>query len=188
MASFRVTMMRTVHRRTLLAVSVITGGLLIAAIILIWYWLYRDTTIYAAGFTEQKFSQLKEGMTDEEVFTLLGPPLSTESRVIEEVLIYNGASAENGRAAKVKPVTAKIVLGSDGRVSEIAYDSTGGARPGMSKGEILEVLGAPTRIERSSATSLSYSRPGGEVIFRGRVIEIGPDGRVHRLIRYEFHD
>lgn len=52
-------------------------GLLVLVLLVIagWFLLYRDTSVYAPGFTQRAFDQVRPGMTQREVRQLLGEPL-----------------------------------------------------------------------------------------------------------------
>jgi outer membrane protein assembly factor BamE (lipoprotein component of BamABCDE complex) len=58
------------------------GGLLVLALLVIagWFLLYRDTSIYAPGFTQRAFDKVRPGMTQSEVRQLLGEPLGVRDR------------------------------------------------------------------------------------------------------------
>lgn len=43
-----------------------------------WFVLYRDTSIYAHGFTQDAFERVEAGMTQDEVRQLLGEPLGVK--------------------------------------------------------------------------------------------------------------
>lgn len=45
-----------------------------------WFLLYRDTSVYAPGFTQRAFEQVRPGMTESEVRQLLGEPLGVQGR------------------------------------------------------------------------------------------------------------
>ncbi len=45
-----------------------------------WFLLYRDTSVYAPGFTQRAFEQVRPGLTQSEVRQLLGEPLGVRGR------------------------------------------------------------------------------------------------------------
>ena len=55
-----------------------------------WWWLTRDTTIYAPSYSERRFSQLEVGMELEDVYSLLGEPLAIRRGVRPETWCYDG--------------------------------------------------------------------------------------------------
>lgn len=180
-------MMKIFGSRKLVAYASLTVCL-VAFIVYAWYWLYRDTTVYASGFSEEKFSRIEVGMPREAVDSLLGPPLHIDSQVVEEKWLYYASSVSHHGDAAGASMRTEIVLDRNARVSRIDLDLTKKARVDMTVEQLLDVLGAPSRIEPIQRTVLSYSSPGGEVIFRGRAVELSADGHVRRIIKYQFHD
>jgi outer membrane protein assembly factor BamE (lipoprotein component of BamABCDE complex) len=178
--------MRKTARRLLVTVCAISVSLLIAAAAWSWYWLYRDTTIYAPGYTEEKFSQVEIGMNSEEVYALLGPPLSIDSRAVLEMWLYDDSAAKLDAGTAVGSTNVVVAFDASGRVVDSDFFYKIG--PGMTKDQVRKLLGEPLQITPARSVVLSYSRPGGEVVFRARVIELSAAGRVSRIVQYQFHD
>jgi outer membrane protein assembly factor BamE (lipoprotein component of BamABCDE complex) len=62
--------------RIVIAGVVVLGLLVFAG----WHLLYRDTSIYAPGFTQRAFEEVHPGMTQSEVRQLLGEPLGVKDQ------------------------------------------------------------------------------------------------------------
>jgi outer membrane protein assembly factor BamE (lipoprotein component of BamABCDE complex) len=77
-----------------------------------WFLLYRDTSVYAPGFTQRAFEQVRPGMTQSEVRRLLGEPLGSRGRA----WYYSDPSNHGVYHAKI------IVFSEDLRVSrKVSY-------------------------------------------------------------------
>ncbi len=71
-------------------IPISTGVLLAGA----WWWYALDRSVYAPGYTERAFKQLTLGMTESEVLSLLGPPLSVDAHPQPEMWFYNEVKPE----------------------------------------------------------------------------------------------
>lgn len=50
---------------------------------------FLDKTTYSTGFSEEKFASIKEGMTEKEVFAILGQPLKVSEKVGQRIYDSN---------------------------------------------------------------------------------------------------
>jgi len=183
--------MRTGIRRLLLAVLATLAALaLLVAVSRLW--LNRDTSTYAAGFTEAGFSQVREGMSLSEVQSLLGEPLSLDRDPARETWFYS----EDQPAQEKKGVWVFRLFGSLGRVEfdhqghvvSFSGDGTEQLRSGLSREQVLRLLGPPSSKQPARSKILHYSSPGNAGIYRARALELDGNDRVSRIIRYTIHD
>jgi outer membrane protein assembly factor BamE (lipoprotein component of BamABCDE complex) len=178
-------------RRLLLAATVTLAalGLLLAGS---WLWLNRDTSTYAPGFTDSGFSKIREGMTAEQVRSLLGEPLSMNLDPARETWFYledqpNQQQKEAG-VFKLFGSLGRVEFDPQGRVAGISGDGLKGLRVGLSREEVLRLLGPPSNKQPARAKTLHYSSPGNAGIYRARALELDEKDRVTRIIHYTIHD
>ena len=128
-----------------------------------------EDTVYAPGYTDKGFRQIKRGMTEQEVLKILGAPLG-------EVWIYETTknvwiSFENNRVYKRGPYN----------ITRNSHDISETIRKGMRKEEVIKVLGIPER------TSWMYSESPGDRSYRIRTI-ILKDDKVAKKIHQFYVD
>ncbi len=152
----------------------------------------RDTTVYASGFREEVFQQLKPGMEVEEVYSLLGQPLAVRKENSPERWCYGEAGVvRKGGAVVVENFLspARCVLFNEaGEVLEVTGEGLAAIQQGMAHGEVLELLGEPHRRSPGAAMTLHYTTPGGEGLFRCRSVAVDSRSRVSDVISYQFYD
>ena len=73
------------------------------------------------------------------------------------------------------------VVGTTGEDMDLIY-------PGMTNEEVLEVMGEPTYQVTATDRTLHYSRPGGDGLFRARIVGLDADRHVSEVISYQFFD
>lgn len=156
------------------------------------WWSVSDTTVYATGFSEEAFQQLRPGMEIGEVYALLGQPLATREEDSPERWCY-------GEAPMLREGSTYVVANAFSSPPCVLFNeaglviaSTGGGleaiQRGMTAGEVLELVGEPVRSAPAAALTLHYSQPGGEGLFRGRIVAFDADRRVSDVISYQFSD
>ena len=89
---------------------------LILLVIVGWFLLYRDTSVYAPGFTQRAFDQVRLGMTQSEVRQLLGEPLGVRGRA----WYYSDPSNYGVYHAKIVVFSEDLLVSR--RVSYIMHD------------------------------------------------------------------
>lgn len=167
-------------------------GILSLLVFLFALWANRDTSIYAAGYTESGFSKIREGMAFAEVQRLVGAPLSVAANAAPEVWFYE----QPGAAEKSSETTACAPSGSEG---EVEFDSQATVARfsgkcaerlslGLTKEDVVHLLGEPSRNRPALAKTLWYTALGNAGTSRVRVIELDDADRVSRIIAYTTHD
>jgi outer membrane protein assembly factor BamE (lipoprotein component of BamABCDE complex) len=156
------------------------------------FWYNRDTTKYAAGFTEEKFQKLKPGMGLAEVYSLLGRPLVVRQEASPAQWCFGESTFVRKDGAYVledflSPPRC-VVFDEIGVVLKTTGIGMAGIQPGMSAEQVLALLGEPDRRSPAVALTLHYTTPGGEGIFRGRIVAVNAKNRVSKVTSYEFHD
>ena len=160
-----------------------------------WWWLTRDTTIYAPSYSERAFARVQVGMRLEEVHSLLGKPIAVRRGTRPETWCYGEpAIAQTGVLGNkftvsrfFEPISC-VEFDSQKRVAVVSGKGMEGVRLSLPQDQVMSILGEPHAIYPASAMALHYSRPGGENLFRARIVEIGPDDRVSSVVRYQFYD
>lgn len=160
-----------------------------------WWWLTRDTTIYAPSYSDRGFSQLEVGMELEDVYSLLGEPLAVRHGVRPETWCYDGpAVVQTGAFGSEFTVSgffersSCVEFDSQHRVSAFSGKRMKSLQTGMTQAEVTGVLGEPLDRYPAAVMTLHYSRPGGENLFRARIVKIDATNRVSDIVTYEFYD
>jgi outer membrane protein assembly factor BamE (lipoprotein component of BamABCDE complex) len=158
------------------------------------FWTGRDTTIYAAGFTEEAFGRLRLGMEVEEVYSLLGEPLAMRQEDSRPKWCYGEVGSADG--AGRKPLVFRgflaeprcVVFDNDSTVARVTGDGMTVIKQGMTETDVLTHLGEPQRRNAAVSVTLHYTEPGGEGLFRGRIVAIDDSKRVADIFSYQFYD
>ncbi len=74
-----------------------------------------DDTVYAEGYSDAKFRQVALGSSQQEVLSILGPPLGTGVHNGESILRY-------ARSAHDSNYHVRVIVLRDGRVSEKLHE------------------------------------------------------------------
>lgn len=74
------------------------------------------------------------------------------------------------------------------RVVGTTGDDMDAVAPGMTDEEVLAAMGEPTYRAAATAQTLHYSKPGGEGLFRARIVRLDQDHRVSEVVSYRFFD
>lgn len=164
--------------------------LVLAVGIGIW-WSGRDTTIYAAGFDEEAFRHLKPGMSVEEVHELLGEPLATRQENGKASWCYGEEPMSRRGSTYVvnhyfRP--SRCVFFDQARVFDTTGDEMDSVVSGMTREEVLTVMGEPSYRAVATNQTLHYSKPGGEGRFRARIVGLDQEHRVSEVVSYRFFD
>jgi len=173
----------------ILAVAALLAVLVVAAAL---WWSSRDTTVYASGFTDEAFEKIQLGMAVEDVYALLGQPLGVREEDSLERWCY-------GEAPMVRKGNTYIVEGffrtprcvaftEAGVVVKATGDGMADVEKGMTAEEVLQILGEPDRRAPAAARTLHYSEPGGDGLFRARIVAVDARNRVSDVISYHFYD
>ena len=163
----------------------------ILLIILAWLWLTSDTSIYAPGFSEDAFQEIKIGMRRESVYELLGPPISRKNVDSPESWSYTRVSVKRSwfRTATDIGEYRSVRFDALGHVIEVHGNSIKSlVREGMEKQEVRSLLGEPTKIYPQRSEILHYSSPAEWGTYRARVISIDRNGLVSRITTYDAQD
>lgn len=158
--------------------------------------LHGESTIYASGFSERKFDQIKPGLRDSEVIVLLGSPLTQSTQEWAEVWsYYSSSSPAASRTNGVMtfdlfgPVT-KLDFSETGIVIATRGDYLVGDFTGMTKDGVRAKLGEPNHQEITEfATIYHYSKPStGGGTFRIRAIHFNAEQRVAKVSKLTHYD
>lgn len=157
---------------------VVVGGIL---------WLSRDSTIYAPGFSEEKFALVRPGMTSEDVHALLGEPLTTQPANPGEVWTYG--DPENHTRAKVEMSGLEVVSFSTTGIVDRYYGRSSAVNPGMSKEAVIAELGEPTRVTIVRDEKREYyTVPNTYGLNEMRAIGFDSSGKVTEAYRSSMYD
>lgn len=167
-------------QRILLPVAACVAGLAIISVIS----FYQNNTIYPEGYSEEEFHTLRPGVTEEEVYRRLGPPLARVEEFNPETWYYN---VKSGKGNFNLTGSAKVEFNLRSQVARI-FGEAGSLTEGMSKTEVLQVLGDPQMTRPASDVILYYSQSGGAGFHEVRIIELDAGGRVVRLVAQRDHD
>lgn len=155
-------------------------------------WQSRDTTIYSKRFSEEHFHQVKPGMELQEVYVLLGQPLGFRPEDSPERWCYGeGEMHRRGGGYVVENFLSPpncVLFDETGAVLSVTGNKVARVAKGMTAQEVLRFLGQPGRRKPASAVTLHYTAPGGEGLFRGRIIAVDAHNRVSDVISYQFYD
>lgn len=172
-----------------LAVVAVAG--LLAVGLGLW-WSTRDTTLYADDFSEGAFGKIKPGMHIEDVHELLGEPLLSRQEDAPERWCYGEIPMmRRGSSFVVDNVfqPPRCVFFDDaGVVIRVTGNEMETIQQGMNARAVRELVGEPSRRTPAAALTLHYSQPGGEGLFRGRIVVLDRDRRVSDVISYQFYD
>lgn len=178
-------------RSILVLIASLTVGALVAMSAML-LWQNRDTTVYSDRFSEELFRQLKPGMELQEVYALLGQPLGFRPENSPERWCYGSVEApRRGQRFTFEQSLAPprcVLFDEAGAVIRTTGAKTVNVRKGMAAKEVLQLLGQPDRRKPASIMTLHYTAPGGEGLFRGRIVAIDVRNRVSDVISYEFYD
>jgi len=156
------------------------------------WWSGRDTTVYADGFDEEAFRQLEPGMEIGEVHGLLGEPLATRQEDGRAKWCYGEEPmSRRGSTYVVNHVfrpSRCVLFDGAGKVVDTTGDDMGSVRPGMTGEEVLAALGEPSYQAAATDQTLHYSKPGGEGLFRARIVGLDENRRVSEVVSYQFFD
>lgn len=156
------------------------------------WWSGRDTTQYSSGFEEEAFQRLEPGMPVAEVYALLGRPLATRREGGVQRWCYSPADMRQRDSSDTR--AANSILDSCVRFDKagLAIDVSGEhldrIRPGMTTDDVLALLGEPARRIPPAHETLHYSQPGGEGLFRARIVALDEHRRISEVISYQFYD
>jgi len=154
-------------------------------------WQSRDTTIYSDRYREEIFRKVRPGMKLQEVYSLLGQPLGIRPEDSPERWCYSEVEVlrkDEGFVVENFLSPSQCVLFDEkGKVLRVT-----GARTAVTKGmttkEVLHLLGQPKNRKPASVMTLHYTAPGGEGLFRGRIVAVDSQNRVSDVISYQFYD
>ncbi|MGK5090451.1 outer membrane protein assembly factor BamE [Deltaproteobacteria bacterium TL4] len=153
-----------------------------------------ENTEWAPDFSEENFSKIRVGMTKKEVLTVLGEPLvrSCECQVWKYVWgkrrnDFLTRAVVYGRYGKVREVVSKFHF----EASEVALgfteDKFAKIHPGMTKDEVLSILGKPLLLTEPSSY-WGYARKKSSDHFARRDLVFHEWGVRDIRRRYDFED
>lgn len=170
---------------TLAAVAVT----MVAALLM---WQSRDTTVYSGRFSEEIFRKVRPGMNLQEVYSLLGQPLGVRPENSPERWCYCDAEVlrkDGGLVVENFLSPSPCVLFDEkGKVLRVNGAKVAPVTKGMTAKEVLRLLGQPKSRKPASVMTLHYTAPGGEGLFRARIVAVDSHNRVSDVISYQFYD
>jgi len=175
-------------------VAILSAIALLAAVALLLMWQARDTTRYSAGFSQERFEKLALGMKRQEVYSLLGEPLSVrEERALgqwcydEKPQMLRRALGQYVLEGPIEPSPC-VLFDSEGRAVQKTGSHLDPTVVGMTESQVLELLGEPKRRAAAREVTLHYTEPNGDGKFHARIVAIDSTDRISDLISYEYYD
>jgi outer membrane protein assembly factor BamE (lipoprotein component of BamABCDE complex) len=163
------------------------GIVLLGAAFCLWYYLYRDTSKYASGYSEDQFWRVQLGMTAREVVDLLGPPLSIDPSVSPETWTYVIAP-DAGRRSPLGGELSQIVFSGSGGVVSVSGSAARFIKAGAKRADVERLLGRPRWRTGPRTQVMHYSQPASHGVFHARIIELDKHSRVTNLTTYATSD
>lgn len=156
------------------------------------YWSARDTTLYAAGFSEEAFGRVTVGASVATVYSLVGEPLLVRPEWSPTRWCYEGSPASRGPGgehvvANIFTPPACVLFDERNLVSGVT-GNPGVVAPGLTTEAVRALLGEPSEVYPAVAKTLHYTAPGGDGLFRARVVALSEDDHVAEIVTYQFYD
>jgi len=181
-----------VHLKWALRILGVVAVAAVAITAAAFWWSFRDTTVYAEGFTEEAFQQLQPGMGLEDVYSLLGHPLGVREEDSPERWCYGEATMVREGSTYIFEDFFRtprcVSFNEAGVVLRVTGEGMAAIQEGMTAEEVLQLLGEPDRRGPAAAMTLHYSEPGGEGLFRARIVTVDARNRVSDIVTYQFYD
>ena len=183
--------MKVLLKWALRILAMVTLTVVVVTAAALW-WSSRDTTIYASGFTDEAFERIQLGMAVEDVYSLLGRPLGIREEDSLERWCYGEAPmVRKGTTYVIEDLfrTPRCISFTEaGFVLRATGDGMAVVDKGMTAEEVLQLLGEPDRRAPAATRTLHYSEPGGDGLFRARIVALDASNRVSDIVTYQFYD
>jgi len=158
-----------------------------------WWWYTLDRSIYAPGYNEKAFKQLSLGMTESEVRSILGPPLSIDTVPQPEMWFYDEVKPQRKGFHVFYDLTKRadvVSFNNNGRVTGVRSDRFAERiKIGMNYDQVLNSVGQPERKTPPIAKEFHYSGQRSNFgMYRVRAIDFDDRGLVVRITAYDVYD
>ncbi len=159
--------------------------------------LYSEETKFMNGYSEQKFRQLKQGMSPEEVRALMGAPWATTTQSWSEVWSYfpreSQSSAIQGRDGSVSynlfGKASNLRFAESGIVAAHSGDYLEGDFKGLTKQQVVARIGEPTRRELKQFEIIyHYTKPGKSGTYKKREVHFDSSSKVISTVTAVYYD
>jgi outer membrane protein assembly factor BamE (lipoprotein component of BamABCDE complex) len=161
--------------------------------------LLGEQTIFSSGYSEQKFQQIKKGMTAQEVISLLGAPLTQATQQWSEVWSYSPAESEPNMTRAKDGTTTYNLFGKvthlrfteAGVVAEVTGDYLDGKFIGLTKQQVREKLGEPSeRKAKQFEVIYCYTAAGksGSGTYKRREVHFDATNKVSSVVVSTHYD
>jgi outer membrane protein assembly factor BamE (lipoprotein component of BamABCDE complex) len=162
--------------------------------------LYGEDTVFAGGYSERKFQQIKKGMPMQDIVSLLGPPLSQDTQQWSEVWSYwppgkqptttrtkFGVTTfsnifERGTSLGFTPTNTVITMSGDYLSENLV---------GLTKEQVRAKVGEPHRREvREFQIIYRYTTPGkrGTGTYKRREVDFDASNKVSSVVAKMYYD
>jgi len=161
--------------------------------------LFGEQTMFSSGFSEQKFQQIKNGMTAQEVISLLGTPLTQTTQQWSEVWSYSPAGSEPNTTRAKDGTTTYNLFGKvthlrfteAGVVAGVSGDYLDGNFIGLTKQQVREKLGEPSQREAKPFEVIyCYTAAGksGSGTYKRREVHLDASNKVSSVVASTHYD
>jgi len=161
--------------------------------------LHGEQTTFSNGYSGRKFKQIKQGMTVEEVVSLMGTPLTQTTQQWLEVWSYwPPESQSNGSRTKDGSFTYSLFgkatnlrFTESGSVAAASGDYLEGDFVGLTKQQVLGRIGEPSRRElRQFEVIYHYTAPGksSSGTYKRREVHFDATNRVSSVVAAMHYD
>jgi hypothetical protein len=161
--------------------------------------LFGEHTEYAAGYSEGKFRQIKQGMAMREIIALLGPPLSQSTQEWSEVWLYRPPGTQPTVTRKGGVTTFSNMFGKvthlrftpTGTVADMSGDYLSENLVDLTKEQVRAKVGNPDdRIVRDFQIIYDYTAPGkrGTGTYKRREVGFDASNNVSSVVATTHYD
>lgn len=161
--------------------------------------MFGERTTFSAGYSEQKFQQVKQGMAVHEVVSLLGTPLTQTTQQWSEVWSYtppesrSNAPTTNGSASTFNLFgkVTHLQFTEAGVVAKVSGDYLAGSFVGLTKQQVQAKLGEPSQREaKPFEVIFHYTAAGksGSGTYKRREVHFDATNKVSSVVAATYYD
>ncbi len=177
--------------KTLLSILLLLAAFLLGFYLCLIVFYTADVTMYSPGYSDKAFSMIKIGMSSEQVHSILGDPIAIynynpiniwdySDKIEVREQSYGGIEYHRERANIIE-------FDQEGRVSHVSGGITTRIKIGMSKNDVLGILGEPRIKITSFRTKFEcYTKPSSIGLLKERAIQYNQKGKVLDLDKTQY--
>ena len=161
--------------------------------------MFGEQTKFSSGYSERKFQQMKQGMTVQEVVSLLGTPLTQTTQQWSEVWSYTPPESQpNTPRTKDGTSTYKLFgkvthlrFTEAGVVAAVSGDYLEGNFVGLTKQQVQAKLGEPSQRElKRFEVIYHYTAAGksGSGTYKRREVHFDATNKVSSVVAATYYD